>query len=56
MFPMEDKIEFVWTGLPGRNLNSAYYADSNDALDISWPDFWRKRISYILVVLIIFPL
>ena len=29
---------------------------ANDALDISWPDTARKRITYLLVAPIMFPL
>ena len=30
------------------NLN-----DENEPLDLSWPDSWRKRITYILVIPIV---
>lgn len=40
----------------GQSIDSEMEEDENQPLDLSWPDSWRERVTYLLFLPIIIPL
>lgn len=49
-------FQFICIQGKGQSVDSEMEEDENQPLDLSWPDSWRERVTYLLFLPIIIPL